>query len=74
MPMPIVHREVSLEEIRARLRESPLAAVRGLLPDRMILDACREHGYEWRERLYGPVVTVLHFLAQAIQRPEGPLR
>ena len=71
MPEPIVHREVSLEEIRTRLRESPLAAVRGLLPDRVILDACRERGYEWRERLYGPVVTVLHFLAQAIQREES---
>ncbi len=71
MPMPIVHREPSLEEIRSRPRESPLAAVRGLLPDRMIIDACREHSYEWRERLYGPVVTVLHFLAQAIQREES---
>jgi hypothetical protein len=42
-----------------------------MLPDSDILDACREHGYEWRERLCGPVVTVLHFLIQAIQREES---
>jgi hypothetical protein len=71
MSMPIVHRRPELEEIRTRLREAPLAAIRRMLPDRMIVDACREHGYEWRERLYGPVVTVLHFLAQAIQREES---
>ena len=71
MSIPIVHREAGLEEIRARLREAPLAAVRKLLPDRMILETCRERGYEWRDRKYGPVVTVLHFLAQAIQREES---
>jgi hypothetical protein len=36
-----------------------------------ILDACNEHGYAYRNRQYGPVVTVLHFLAQAIQREES---
>jgi hypothetical protein len=66
--MPIVHREVSAEEIRTRLRESPLAAVRQMLPDRAILDACRVCGHTFRRRLYDPVVTVLHYLAQAIQR------
>lgn len=71
MSIPIVHREAELEEIRKKLREAPLAAVRQMLPDRMILEACREHRHEWRERLYGPVVTVLHFLAQAIQREES---
>jgi len=68
MCMPIDHRDVALEEIRARLREAPLGAVRQMLADSDIIEACRRHGYEWRERVYGPVVTVLHFLAQAIQR------
>ena len=58
MRMLIDHRDVELEEIRTRLREAPLAAIRQMLPDSDILGACREHGYEWRERVYGPVVTV----------------
>ena len=71
MSMPIDHRDVGLEEIRTRLREAPLGAIRQMLSDSDILGACREHGYEWRERVYGPVVTVFHFLAQAIQREES---
>jgi hypothetical protein len=59
MTASIVHREPSLEEIRTRLCGSPLAAVRGLLPDRMIVEACREHGYDRGERKYGPVATAL---------------
>lgn len=71
MSMPIDHRDVELEEIRTRLREAPLGAIRQMLPDSDILGACREHGYEWRKRVYGPVTTVFHFLAQAIQREES---
>jgi hypothetical protein len=71
VPMPIDHRSAELEEVRARLREAPLCAIRQMLPDSDILCACRGHGYEWRRRKYGPVVTVLHFLAQAIQREES---
>lgn len=71
MAVSIVHREATPEEIRRMLRERPLAAVRELLPDRVVLDACRRHGYTWRERTYGPVPTVLHYLAQAIQREES---
>jgi hypothetical protein len=57
--MPIDHRDVSLEEIRARLREPPLAALREMLPDDVIHDACRDQSCSWRRRVYGPVVTVL---------------
>jgi hypothetical protein len=69
--MPIDNRDVGLEQIRTRLREAPLGAIRQMMPDSDILDACREHGYEWRERVYGPVATVFHFLTQAIQREES---
>ncbi len=53
------------------LRESPLTALRQLLPDEEILHACRAAGHAYRNRLYGPVVTVFHFLLQAIQREES---
>jgi len=57
-----------LERIRQQLRQAPLVALREQLPDRQILEACRACGHEFRQRRYDPVVTVLHFLAQAIQR------
>lgn len=63
--------EAGLEEIRAALREASLTAFRDMLPDEKILEACRSCGHEYRERLYGPVVTVFHFLLQAVQREES---
>lgn len=68
MSMPIVNHRASSEEIRMRLQESPLAAFREMLPDRAILAACRACGHRFRRRRYDPVVTVLQYLAQAIQR------
>lgn len=60
-----------LEQIRRGLREAPLVALRELLTDKAILDACRACGHEFRDRRYGPVVTVLHFVAQAVQREQS---
>jgi hypothetical protein len=58
----------TLEEIRKMLHEAPLVALREQLTDKQILDTCAVCGYKFRNRQYGPVVTVLHFLAQAIGR------
>lgn len=71
MSMPIVHRPATGEEIRSLLRQSPLGAVRQMLPDQAILDACRACGHRFRRRLCDPVVTVFHYLAQACQREES---
>ena len=54
-----------------RRRLGQLTALREMLPDEKVLEACRSCGYEYRERLYGPVVTVFHFLLQAVQREES---
>jgi len=64
----IVRRRARHEEIRTALRQSPLVALRKMLTDAQILDACQACGHTFRQRRYGPVVTVLHFLAQALQR------
>ena len=61
----------TLEAIRRVLGEGPLVALRQHLTDQHIINACNEHGYTYRNRQYGPVITVLHFLAQAIQREES---
>jgi Transposase DDE domain len=71
MSMYIVHRGAELEEVRRALQEAPLVALRELLTDRDILDACRACGHRFRQRRYGPVLTVFHFLAQAVQREES---
>jgi hypothetical protein len=57
-----------VEEIRIRLRETPLGAVREMLPDSAILVACQTCDHQFRRRRYDPVVTVMHYLIQAIQR------
>jgi len=71
MSLPIVTPCDSVEEIRTRLRQTPLGAVRQMLPDRAILEACRACNHRFRRRLYDPVVTVLHYLAQALQREDS---
>ena len=68
MSMPIVTPCDRVEEIRTRLRQTPLGAVREMLPDRAILEACQACGHAFRRRQYDPIVTVLHYLAQALQR------
>ena len=64
----IDHGNPSPEEICSALREAPLVAIREKLKDRDILDACRTCGHTFRRRRYDPVVTVFHFLAQALGR------
>jgi hypothetical protein len=67
----IGHQFVSSAVIRQRLIEAPLVAIRELLTNEQILAACTSCGYHFRERLFGPVVTVLQFVAQALQREES---
>jgi hypothetical protein len=68
---PIGKNQPGLESCRTVLRETLLQAVRELLPDREILQACAQAGYAFRDRLFGPIPTVLHFLMQAIHREES---
>ena len=60
MTRPIVHRQPSSEEIRQRIREAPLVAIRELLPDQDILDACQACEHEYRDRRYGPPPQFAH--------------
>jgi len=58
--------EGQLEEIRRQLKQGQLNALRQLLPDRVIDQACREVGHVYRERLLPPLVMVFHYLAAAL--------
>jgi len=42
-----------------------------MLPDRVIVETCARHDHKWRDRQYGPVVTVMHYLLQSIGREES---
>jgi len=55
-----------LEEIRQRLKQGQLNALRELLPDRLIERVCCETGHRYRERLLPPLVMVFHYLAAAL--------
>src|SRR5258708_5691069 len=61
----------SLEAIQRLLRENPLVPLRQMLTDEQIYAACRKAKHEFRERTWSPVVTVFHYLLQAIQREES---
>jgi hypothetical protein len=80
-----LHKEVSMSccigqgrpsssEITASIRQAPLPAVRQLLTDERILDTCRQCQYtRYRERRFGPVVTVLHFVAAKQKTGQVPM-
>lgn len=61
----------NLESLRVRLREGQLNAMRDLLPDKVIRQACASAGYSYRERLLTPPVVVLHYLSAALWPEES---
>ena len=52
----IVNRHVSVQE---KIRGALLNPLRSVLTDEKILEWCRRCGYVWRERQFGPVVSLL---------------
>ena len=46
-----------LEPVRRKIEESQLNALRELLPDSAIVQACRDAGHEFRRRLLTPCFT-----------------
>jgi hypothetical protein len=57
--------------ISSCLESIPLSSIRNVLPDKAIVGACREAGYEYRDRLLTPIVIVLHMLLAAIWPEES---
>jgi Transposase DDE domain len=62
----IGNKRSDLEEIRKRFEEGQLNALRDILPDKVILQACIDNGMDYRKRLLTPIVTVFHYLATAL--------
>ena len=64
--MVIGRRVHDLESLRRELRTGTLNSIRGVLPDRVIIEARRQAGHIYRERALTPVVTVLHMILAAL--------
>ena len=54
------------EKISGRVEQVTFNAVRKVLPDHSILQACKSTGYTYRERKITPITTVLHMIMAAI--------
>jgi len=54
------------EKISQKLEQVTFNAVRKILPDNSIMQACKSIGYTYRERKITPIVTVLHMIMAAI--------
>ncbi len=54
------------EKISAKLEQVSLNSIRKVLPDSMITRICDDIGYQYRERIMTPIVTVLHMIMAAI--------
>lgn len=65
--MPSKHSN-SLAETAAQLQRDPQQSLifERFLPAVEILDVCQQRGYEFRQRVYSPVVTVWMFLGQTL--------
>lgn len=62
----------ALQQIHETLKTTAFNSVRQALPDKAILQACRDVGLTWRERLLSPVVIVLHMVVAGLW-PEDSL-
>jgi len=54
------------EKISAKLEQVSLNSIRKILPDSMIIRICDDIGYQYRERIMTPIVTILHMVMAAI--------
>src|SRR5262245_23423281 len=56
----------TLQEVRARFARDQGLPFADSLSDLSVLDALREHGVKYRDRLFGPVTTLWGFLSQVL--------
>lgn len=61
----------SSEKIANRMEQITFDSVRKILPNSVIVQACKSIGYKYRERKITPIVTVLHMIMAAIWPEES---
>jgi hypothetical protein len=56
----------TLQEVRARFARDQGLPFANSLSETSILDALNEHGFSYRDRVFGPVTTIWGFLSQVL--------
>jgi hypothetical protein len=56
----------NFERISDKLEQISFNSIRNILPDKVIIEACKAVGHKYRERKITPIVTVLHMILAAI--------
>src|SRR3974390_214214 len=56
----------TLKEVRARFARNQGLPFADSLSETSILDALNEHGFHYRDRVFGPVTTIWGFLSQVL--------
>ena len=59
------------KSISDKIEEMTFNSIRKVLPDKAIEDACDAAGYQYRQRIITPIVTVLHMILAAIWPEES---
>jgi hypothetical protein len=59
------------ENISEKIESITFNSIRNVLPDKAIEDACDAAGYQYRQRMITPIVTVLHMILAAIWPEES---
>ena len=50
------------KNISEKIESVTLNSIRKVLPDKAIKDACNASGYQYRQRIITPIVTVMHMI------------
>src|SRR3984885_4277448 len=61
----------TLKEVRARFARDQGLPFADSLSETSILDALNEHGFDYRDRMFGPVTTIWGFLSQVLNEDQS---
>ena len=59
------------KNISEKIESVTFNSIRKVLPDKAIKDACNASGYQYRQRIITPIVTVMHMILAAIWPEES---
>ena len=64
--MALVPVQLKRLQLDRSLRPTAMSAFRAILPDKAVLDYCKQSGVEFRDRMYTPLLTFWAFVAQCL--------
>ena len=64
--MALVPVQLKRLQLDRSLRPTAMSTFRAILPDKAVLDYCKQSGVEFRDRMYTPLLTFWAFVAQCL--------